>query len=175
VIITGVGTTLQLQGGRRGTNSRDFISGMPDDILIMILSLLPVKDAIVTSILSTRWRFLWSFSTNLNFDGTENLINMVIWSGKEPKYINHVNNVIQSYKHPIVKDFRIRMPLRGHHMGVIDEWLQFAVNKKVEFLELGKHQSACESGQNYNFPSRLFETKIFRSPSSSNALWTYFL
>ncbi|GJU59038.1 endopeptidase [Tanacetum coccineum] len=61
VIITGVGATLQLQGGRRGTNSRDFISGMPDDILIMILSLLPVKDAIVTSILSTRWRFLMVF------------------------------------------------------------------------------------------------------------------
>ncbi|PWA89484.1 Nnf1 [Artemisia annua] len=40
-----------------GSNRYDFISQMSDDVLLMILCLLPTKDVIATSILSTRWRF----------------------------------------------------------------------------------------------------------------------
>ncbi|KAK9071221.1 hypothetical protein SSX86_009789 [Deinandra increscens subsp. villosa] len=49
----------QIQSGGCGTNLIDFISKMPDDVLVMILSYLPIKHAAATSTLSTRWRFLW--------------------------------------------------------------------------------------------------------------------
>ncbi|XP_077242037.1 putative F-box/LRR-repeat protein At3g42770 [Tasmannia lanceolata] len=41
---------------------------LPEHLLIQILSFLPIKDAINTSLLSKRWRFLWTPTPNLDFD-----------------------------------------------------------------------------------------------------------
>ncbi|TYH87022.1 hypothetical protein ES332_D01G086000v1 [Gossypium tomentosum] len=46
----------------------DRVSDLPDSILCHILSFLSTKDAVVTSILSTRWRYLFTLLSNLDFD-----------------------------------------------------------------------------------------------------------
>lgn len=165
-------TTLQVQGTRQRSNLNDFISQMSDDILVMILSLLPLKGAVVTSSLSRRWRFVWCNLTKLNFDGGETLHKIAKeWTSSDSecsKYINQVNSVIQSYSHPTIQDFRIRFCLTKHHKGVIDEWLQFAINKKVEFLELNlmnEPPKVYEYYGNSDYPLRLFDTKLSRCPS----------
>ncbi|KAI7741288.1 hypothetical protein M8C21_021616, partial [Ambrosia artemisiifolia] len=121
-------------------NLTDFISKMPDDILVMILSLMPIKYAVVTSRLSTRWRHLWRNLIQLNFDGTESFDKMAdndIFSDLERlMFIKQVSNVINSYNHPRVCDFRIRFDLDGCDTQQINEWIQFALDKKVERLEL---------------------------------------
>ncbi|XP_016675169.1 F-box/FBD/LRR-repeat protein At1g13570 [Gossypium hirsutum] len=45
----------------------DKIGALPDDILLTILSLLTFKEAVATSILSQRWRYLWTCLPSLNF------------------------------------------------------------------------------------------------------------
>ncbi|KAH7533365.1 hypothetical protein FEM48_Zijuj04G0123100 [Ziziphus jujuba var. spinosa] len=45
------------------------LDDIPDDIIVGILSLLPLKEAVATSVLSSRWRYLWRFTRmSLDFD-----------------------------------------------------------------------------------------------------------
>ncbi|XP_071696097.1 F-box protein At4g09920-like [Rutidosis leptorrhynchoides] len=123
-------TTFQLQARshqRQRLNSYDYISQMPDEVLILILARMPIKYAVATSSLATRWRYLWRDLRQLNFDGRET---------KRKKYIKQVNSVIKSYNHPTVNDFRISCRLNLKHKHAINKWIKFAVKKKVEFLEL---------------------------------------
>ncbi|KAM4114711.1 hypothetical protein ACJW30_04G090100 [Castanea mollissima] len=49
----------------------DRISWLPDEILISILSLLTMKEAIKTSVLLLRWKYLWLFPDTLYFDNPD--------------------------------------------------------------------------------------------------------
>lgn len=46
----------------------DFISRVPDSILSYILSFLPTREAVLTSILSSRWRTVWTLVPTLDLD-----------------------------------------------------------------------------------------------------------
>ncbi|XP_074271586.1 putative FBD-associated F-box protein At5g56700 [Silene latifolia] len=48
--------------------SSDRISSLPDVLLGHILSFLPIKGAVSTSILSTRWQYLFTLTSCLSFD-----------------------------------------------------------------------------------------------------------
>nr|XP_018625885.1 F-box/LRR-repeat protein At5g02910-like [Nicotiana tomentosiformis] len=50
----------------------DWISQLPDSLIVQILSLMPVKDAFRTTILSKRWQYLWTSIDNLIF-GSRNI------------------------------------------------------------------------------------------------------
>ncbi|XP_071711935.1 putative F-box/LRR-repeat protein At4g15060 isoform X2 [Rutidosis leptorrhynchoides] len=135
---------------------------MPDEVLVTILSLLPIKEAASTSILSTRWRLLWRGLIKLNFFGNQSFSYQVNMNTECDKFINQVNSVIQNYNHPMIEDFRIRYCLSNRHKSLIYQWLQFAVNKKVEFLELdlSRYVSLGFSVYVYDYPLRLFEMEL---------------
>ncbi|RHN64841.1 putative F-box domain-containing protein [Medicago truncatula] len=46
-------------------NMNDMISDLPEDVLLDILSLVPTKDAVKTSILVKKWKHLWTRSLTL--------------------------------------------------------------------------------------------------------------
>ena len=50
------------------TEEVDRISDLLNDILCHIVSFIPTKYCVATSVLSTRWRYLWTFVPVLNFD-----------------------------------------------------------------------------------------------------------
>lgn len=51
-------------------NGRDIISNLPESVLTHILSFLPTKYAVRTSVISTKWKDMWTKVTNLHFDDT---------------------------------------------------------------------------------------------------------
>ncbi|EFH39321.1 hypothetical protein ARALYDRAFT_920597 [Arabidopsis lyrata subsp. lyrata] len=48
--------------------SKDIISTLPEPLICQILSCLPTKEAALTSLLSKKWRYLFAFTPNLEFD-----------------------------------------------------------------------------------------------------------
>lgn len=43
----------------------DGISALPTDLLVHILSIIPTKDAVATSVLSKPWRYIWTLIPKL--------------------------------------------------------------------------------------------------------------
>ncbi|OMO58650.1 hypothetical protein COLO4_34465 [Corchorus olitorius] len=132
-------------------HAEDRISELPDEVLILILSFMPVKEATRTSVLSRRWEKLWTFSPCLELDGSRELFNIrchfwctsynprrekeVLDSGRL-RYINWVNRALESYHACAVDKFRIRFDLNERYRCDIDEWVRFAFEKKVKRFEL---------------------------------------
>ena len=78
---------------RKRPASCDFISDLSDDMLRIILSLLPTKYAVRTTVLSKRWRPLWR-SAPLNLAVGPNL------SDQESKRIDAAFAILASHPSP---------------------------------------------------------------------------
>lgn len=162
------------------TCPNDCISQLPYEILVDVLSCLSMKEAARTTILSSRWRYLWnSFTGCLNF---EKPLTMAYLEAKahlgleaEPlarerfMFMSWVNQVLGSHHGQLMEGLRICFDV-DYNNNDIDKWVQFAVEKKVQKLELdfsGVRYDCYErsSGQ-YTFPSHLFRCSSFRSLTS---------
>ncbi|CAN1181016.1 F-box/FBD/LRR-repeat protein At1g13570 [Linum perenne] len=144
----------------------DRISNLPDEILVNILSLLSFSEALGTSVLSSRWIHLWkSAVTELDFEGFKLLEEKpVLWPiepveyewtflvevpntppkkspivvKKKLMYMNSVNRVLRQINVLKIKKFRVSFNLNreNNSEGDIDRWIEFAMSKRVEYLEL---------------------------------------
>ncbi|KAL6142944.1 hypothetical protein ACLB2K_061219 [Fragaria x ananassa] len=120
----------------------DRISALPDDIVIGIVSLLPLKDAAATCVLSRRWEHVWKFSASLDFDEDDQLF--ARFHGLEPdemdpesrRYIDRVDSVIGKHRASTIERFRVCFDLDFHFTKSVDSWVEFAMNKRVQELEL---------------------------------------
>ncbi|KAM7486583.1 hypothetical protein LguiA_002592 [Lonicera macranthoides] len=127
---------------------------LPDEILAYILSFLTLKEAIATSVLSKRWKGLWAFVTRLHFDHKiswldDELIIMKEKSASErqivakkleaentDRFVRQVNRVLKLHKSPTIEEFRVCVELDENYKINIDEWLKFALTRRVQRLEL---------------------------------------
>ncbi|XP_060667912.1 F-box/FBD/LRR-repeat protein At4g26340-like [Ziziphus jujuba] len=140
---------------KRDKYNRDRINELSEDILAKIVCLLPLKDAVATSILSKRWRYIWTFTTNLDFDAKQTL-NRLIDSKNYDKhkhetrnYIHRVNSVItqlssktnNNNNNIIIDRFRIYFDMCRKFSSFIDSWIEFAVENRVQILELDLFES----------------------------------
>lgn len=153
-----------VKGYNYGYNSNDFVSRMPDDILITILSRLPLKEAVTTSILSIRWRYIWCQIDSLDFDANEKLDKIAVDSKlrvvERPKYINWVNRVTRQHKGPTIDEFRICFDLDKTSKSAVDKWVDFAISKRVRKLELDLLENGemlRQAPRNYVFPVKIFD------------------
>ncbi|OWM74598.1 F-box/LRR-repeat protein At3g59200-like [Punica granatum] len=140
----------------------DGLSLLPDDILIYnILSLLPTEEAARTSILARRWRFLWLYVPSLDLDASRKVARThTIEKGKKiggrvaSKYVEWVDRVIGTYRgSAALSRFCVRFCLDDTFSHKIDSWLNFALGKGVQVLELDCCQGASLDKNRYTFPS----------------------
>ncbi|KDO51624.1 hypothetical protein CISIN_1g014227mg [Citrus sinensis] len=122
-------------GIKQKENMEDWFSKFPDDILVNIISRLTLKEAARTSVLSSRWKYLWNFTTALDFAG---IGKDIIFPSKEEKseYVCWVNKILSLHKGSNINKFRIRCTLDNSHGRDITNWIYTATAKKVQNFEL---------------------------------------
>ena len=108
---------------------QDRISQLPDDVLLNCLSLLDLKNAAQTSILSKRWSYLWTHLTNLDFD--PKVLKMEV-----RKYFACVKQVLKAHRAPTINKFRIETCCNLSNAREVEEWVKFALTKRARELVL---------------------------------------
>ncbi|EYU44917.1 hypothetical protein MIMGU_mgv1a025728mg [Erythranthe guttata] len=121
--------------------SIDRLSDLPDSVICHILSFLPTKFSVRTSILSQRWRFLWSYVPNLYF----HLENQGI-----------INRVMLLRRARTINAFHLD---RGTEWSAyqLQTWITFAVMRGVQRLNLCLQDE--ETFPEHNLPVSLFTCK----------------
>ncbi|KAH7858352.1 hypothetical protein Vadar_022796 [Vaccinium darrowii] len=153
---------------QRDKHLEDRISQLPDEILANILSLLKIKEAGRSSVLSHRWRDLWKFSSSLNFDASKTLLK-VFGRKHEPersKYVAWVNQVLKLHLCPSLDEFRVGFYLDSRNSCDIDEWINFVIPKRVKILEIDLHSSSFDTRYTPSQECYL----CFKSPSNLSSI-----
>ncbi|KAJ0815070.1 putative F-box domain, leucine-rich repeat domain superfamily, F-box-like domain superfamily [Helianthus annuus] len=112
-------------------NADDKLSTLPEEVVALILSLMPTKFAVRTSILSKSWRHRWTLVTNLDFDDIHKVHGFDVLS----KFVDRVLEFCQT---PHVKLFRLKFSDRyyWYRMLSVSSWIDKAVRLNVQELDI---------------------------------------
>lgn len=121
-----------------GFIKEDRISELPRNILESILCLLPIEDAVRTSVLSKKWRHCWTLMPHLIFD--YNFVNRIMdklgqGSGDEElmayKFVSVINRSILLHKGPIIR-FSLTVPSRKCNAQIVHDY----INQWISLLSI---------------------------------------
>ncbi|XP_073285259.1 F-box/FBD/LRR-repeat protein At1g13570-like [Primulina huaijiensis] len=127
----------------------DKIVHLPEHIIDKILSYLSLRDAVRTSVLSTRWRYKWVTLPYLVFDNQSVLVSTQDQTLIKNKLVSIVDHVLLLHNGPIHKFKLSHRDLQG--VSDIDKWILFLSRGSVKefILEIWK-------GHRYKLPSSIY-------------------
>ncbi|CAA0807011.1 Unknown protein, partial [Striga hermonthica] len=131
---------------------------LPDELIIYIVSLLPLKEAIRTSVLARKWRFFWISNTMLDFDASLSIRefknNRRSLLSERLRYTEQVNRLLSLHCGGSIDKFRISFDLDISSARDIDRWIKFAFAKRVKRLALEFVQPGLYRYGQYIFPKQ---------------------
>ncbi|EOA18710.1 hypothetical protein CARUB_v10007288mg [Capsella rubella] len=132
----------------------NIISQCPDDLLLRIMSCIPTKDVIVTSLLSKRWRYLWRSVPKLEYD----------CRSQNKRFTQFVYRSLLKHNAPVLqrldlKNLSLHPECRAVDIGL---WIDIAVSRQLRELEISIHYS--EEGS-FCLPSSLYTCETLESLS----------
>ncbi|KAJ6417196.1 hypothetical protein OIU84_002993 [Salix udensis] len=104
--------------------NEDVISELRDDILCYMLSFLPTKSAVATSILSTRWRNLWKSVIILDIydDISGYHKNPFTYKERKMNFVNFMDRLFIHRNYPSILKFRLILAL-SYDFSCVNAWM----------------------------------------------------
>ncbi|XVF78324.1 hypothetical protein PTKIN_Ptkin14bG0123000 [Pterospermum kingtungense] len=149
-------TSLSSKGQEASPDAGDKISNFPDYLIHQILSFLPTKQAVETSVLSKRWVRLWTLVPNLDLDDSD-----LCPSDEQAKmkFENFVFRVLLLNKAGSVEKFRLNCNgIYGHLF--IQTWICSAIERDLQEVDISVPEIANEDL--VELPSDLFFLKTLK-------------
>ncbi|XP_070049973.1 F-box/LRR-repeat protein At3g58900-like [Nicotiana tomentosiformis] len=149
------------------------ISELPNCLLTFILSLLSIKDAVKTSVLSRRWRHLFMLIPNLVVDSANifsdqdhrrfTLSSYEAFEKERREFVMRVDQFMQLMRGRHIRSLTVGFFMDSEYSSHLDGWLKVAIASgltKLElFLSLEQNfltQFIVDEHRLYNFPYWLF-------------------
>ncbi|KAM3286434.1 hypothetical protein P3S67_025233 [Capsicum chacoense] len=157
----------------------DYVSQLPDDVLSSILSLMTINDAVKTSILSTRWRYLFASMPTLRFSLDMFLVNYlgpICQPYYQKKFLEVVNQFLQLYLGRKVVELEIHMFIEREFFPRSFPQLMHSISKLgVERLHLNFSCERTPTSQDINLPRNAFFEFSLELLSQASSLKSLFL
>ncbi|CDY23937.1 BnaC03g17540D [Brassica napus] len=99
-----------------------------------ILSFLPTKVAVSTSILSKQWRFLWMWLPNLEYTSTSPIRT---YYSNSPALVEFIDKNLPLHRAPVIERLSLDLTYSRHTQPEhIKRWLEVAVSRHVRDLDI---------------------------------------
>ncbi|KAF9587313.1 hypothetical protein IFM89_001037 [Coptis chinensis] len=124
-------------GGQNGGEDVDRISCLPDNILHHILSFLPTKYAVGSSVLSTKWKYLWTSVPKLELSDSL-LYSTKIKSGDpmvKASFMNFVDRVLLLHEASSIHKFSLECA-EAYDVTRFNAWISAVLKRNVQELIL---------------------------------------
>ncbi|CAL4929573.1 unnamed protein product [Urochloa decumbens] len=136
----------------------DCINRLPDDVLIGIISRLPIRAAVATGAVSARWRHLWKHVPTISLRPRH--IGLPPGAGSESerdawRIAGAASSVLRHHRGAGVDKLVLALPLSpSTHAAVLDQAMEFAASARA--LELHLSLAGSIPPPHYDFPHRRF-------------------
>ncbi|KAI9094498.1 hypothetical protein K1719_026723 [Acacia pycnantha] len=156
----------------------DMLSLIPESLFFTIVSLLPFKEAAITSIFSKRWLHAWRSTPNIDFNKSF-FVNPDDDDDSPPEtkrsqklaFDNFINRFLENYQEPLIGKFSLKFSKPSEFSDTFQRCITFAFQRGVRQLELDfseltwdKDDNDEESGgDDHHVPSFRLPSDVFVS------------
>ncbi|CAH8269100.1 unnamed protein product [Arabidopsis lyrata] len=140
----------------------DRVSNLPEEVRCHILSFLPTKHAVLTSVLSKSWLNLWKFETNLVIDDSD-FLHPEEGKGERDEirqsFVEFVDGILALQADSPIEKFSLKC-ITGVHPDHVNRWICNVLQRGVSDLYLFTDFSDEDTEEDdYRLPLQLFVSK----------------
>ncbi|XP_047052723.1 F-box/FBD/LRR-repeat protein At1g13570-like isoform X2 [Lolium rigidum] len=155
---------VHVRPARRLTNEKGRpivrLEDLPEDVLHTVLSKLPAREVVRSSVLSRKWRSVWTTCIKLSFNDAD------VCSGRggakseqgTQVFIDRVDAVLRRHRGRAVDQFEIKFIFESKLADHLDNWISFAMTAHTKNLafDLAPPSNFLKHGDHYRPPPAQF-------------------